>query len=108
MPELARTAPVGLAGTHPTSTLSAPSGVTSIGGANVYAAKLATAMVTYQLLATLAGGMAQRNGCACGESVLLTFSKDHCVTTALATAHKSKLSAESTHWLRSPPTILDF
>jgi len=27
---------------HPISTLSAPSGVTNIGGANVYAAKLAT------------------------------------------------------------------
>jgi hypothetical protein len=30
--------------THPIRTLSAPSGVTRIGGANVYAAKLATAI----------------------------------------------------------------
>ena len=89
-------------------TLSAPSGVTRMGGAKVYAAKLATAMVTYQLLATLAGGMAQRNGCACGESVLLTFSKDHCVTTALALAHNKYTDTVETHWLRSPPTILDF
>ena len=46
--------------------------------------------------------------CACGESVLLTFSKDHCVTTALAFAHNSTAGAASTHWSRSPPTILDF
>lgn len=31
--------------THPISTLKAPSGVTRMGGANVYAIKLATALV---------------------------------------------------------------
>ena len=37
---------------HPISTLSAPSGVTNIGGANVYAAKLAT-RVTVNVLGAL-------------------------------------------------------
>ena len=34
---------------HPISTLSAPSGVTNIGGANVYAAKLATGVTVNAL-----------------------------------------------------------
>ena len=40
---------------YPISTLSAPSGVTNIGGANVYAAKLAT-RTTVNVLDTLHSG----------------------------------------------------